>query len=146
MNWGNRIILAFVLFFGVVFTMVYISMNTEFSLVADNYYEQELAYEDQINRIRNVNNLAEKPEFSIDRSALKVSLKFPEAIAEGIKEGKVKFYRSSSSRHDQETELQLNEDMEYVKDISQMVTGAWKIQLFWTDGEKEYYQEIEFVI
>lgn len=146
MNWGNRIILAFVLFFGVIFTMVYISMNTEFSLVADNYYEQELAYEDQLNRIRNVNNLPDKPEFSIDRTGLLVTVSFPESVAEAMKEGKVKFYRSSSARYDKEMELTLNDENQFVQDISQLVTGAWKIQLFWTDGDKEYYKEIDFVI
>jgi len=146
MNWGNRIILAFVLFFGVIFTMVYVSMNTEFSLVADNYYEQELAYEDQLNRIRNVNNLPEKPEFSIDRTGLKVAISFPESVAQSVKEGKVKFYRSSGAKYDQEMELKLNNANQFVQDISQLVTGAWKIQIFWTDGDKEYYKEIDFVI
>ncbi|MBO6495641.1 MAG: FixH family protein [Roseivirga sp.] len=146
MNWGNRIIVAFVLFFGVLFTLVYISMNTEFSLVADNYYEQELAYEDQLTRIRNVNALDQKPEFSIDRTGLKVSLAFPEGVAQNIKEGKVKFYRSSSARHDKEMELELNETNKFEQDISEFVVGAWKLQLFWTDGNKEYYKEIDFVI
>ena len=126
--------------------MVYISMNTEFSLVADNYYEQELAYEDQLNRIRNVNNLPDKPEFSIDRTSLLVTVSFPESVAEAMKEGKVKFYRSSSARYDKEMELTLNDENQFVQDISQLVTGAWKIQLFWTDGDKEYYKEIDFVI
>lgn len=146
MNWGNRIILAFVLFIGVVFTMVYISMNTEFSLVADNYYEQELSYEDQLNRIRNVNALEEKPEFSIDRTGLKVALTFPQAVADQIKEGKVKFYRASSARYDKEIELKLDSSNKFEQDISQFITGAWKIQLSWTDGDKEYYKEIDFVI
>lgn len=146
MNWGKGIIVAFVLFFGVIFTLAYISMNTEFSLVADNYYEQELAYEDQLVRIRNVNNLAEKPEFSIDRSALKVRLQFPESLAQGIKEGKVKFYRASSSRHDKEEALILDKEFGFEQDIAQFVIGAWKIQLSWTDGENEYYKEIDFVI
>ena len=146
MNWGKGIIVAFVCFFGVIFTMAYISINTEFSLVADNYYEQELAYEAQIDRIRNVNTLAEKPEFSIDRTALKVEIAFPEDLAQQVKEGKIKFYRASSSRYDQEYELELNDEAKFVQDISEMITGAWKIQLHWSDGEKEYYKEIDFVI
>ena len=146
MNWGKGIIVAFICFFAVIFTMAYVSMNTEFSLVADDYYEQELAYEDQIDRIRNVNSLLEKPEFSIDRTGLKVEIQFPQTIAEELKEGQVKFYRSSSARFDQELILELNADGKFVKDISAMITGAWKIQLFWSDGDKEYYKEIDFVI
>jgi len=42
--------------------------------------------------------------------------------------------------------LELYADGKFVKDISAMITGAWKIQLFWSDGDKEYYKEIDFVI
>lgn len=146
MNWGKGIIVAFVLFFGVIFTLAYISINTEFSLVADNYYEQELAYEDQLVRIRNLNGLEEQPTFSIDRNALTVQVKFTESLARGLKSGKVKFYRASGAKFDKEMELKLDEQHIFEQDIAQFVTGAWKLQMTWSDGDKEYYKEVDFVI
>ena len=59
MNWGVKIVISFVFFIGLLFGLVYISMNQDISLVSENYYEQELAYEDQIQRIKNTNNLEE---------------------------------------------------------------------------------------
>ncbi|MEC7754896.1 FixH family protein [Roseivirga sp. UBA1976] len=146
MNWGNRIVLAFVCFIAGIFSMAYISMNTEFSLVADNYYEQELAYEDQIVRMRNANRLEAGPEFIVDRQNLKVQLRFPEQLAKQITGGKVKFYRASNARHDKEIELKLGSENTWEVDVASFVSGAWKLQLLWTDGQKEYYQEIDFVI
>ncbi len=146
MHWGNKIIVSFILFITVLFTLVYISLNTEFSLVSENYYEQELAYQDQIDRETNVLNLEEAPEFQIDRELQQVIIRFPKTISQQVKEGKVKFYRASNARYDQDFALLLNDKHEFAMKIDQLLRGAWKIQLTWSDGIKEYYKELNFVI
>jgi len=146
MNWGKGIILSFVLFIGVIFTMVYISVNTEFSLVSDNYYEQEIAYEDQLDRIRNFNALDVQPDFSFDRKNKRISLAFDEALASQIKEGTVTFFRASNARYDKELPLKLGADDRFTVDLSNLLKGAWTLKLLWSDGEKEFYKEIKFVI
>ncbi|OEK00164.1 hypothetical protein BFP97_00915 [Roseivirga sp. 4D4] len=146
MNWGKKIILSFVVFFIVLFTLVYVSVNTDFYLVEEDYYEQELAYEDQIQRIKNHDALAEKPVFEIDRRAFTAGLKFPTELTEDMLNGTVVFYRSNSAKLDREFELELNEAGEFVVDISRFAVGAWKMKINWTDGEKEYYKEVAFVI
>ena len=146
MNWGNKILVTFIVFVGILFTLVYVSVNTEFNLVEDNYYEQELAYEDQIQRIKNHEGLAEKPVFKLDRINLKADLNFPQAIADQLEEGTVLFYRSSTARFDQTFDLELDENGQFQVDISEFPIGAWKIKLKWKDSAKEYYREIDFVI
>jgi len=146
MNWGRGIILSFVVFIGVIFTMVYISVNTEFSLVAENYYEQEINYEDQLVRIRNYNALATPPDFNFDRKQGVISLNFDPDLAETIEKGKVIFFRASSARHDKEVPLTLNDDHRFAVKSDALIKGAWTMQLFWSDGENEFYKEIKFVI
>ena len=146
MSWGNKILVSFIVFVGILFTMVYVSVNTEFNLVEENYYEQELAYESQIQRMKNHEGLAEKPAFKLDRRNLKAKLNFPKAVAEGMKEGSVLFYRSSTAKYDKTFDLKLDENGLFQVDISQFPIGAWKIKLNWKDADKEYYKEIDFVI
>ena len=146
MSWGNKILVSFIVFVGILFTMVYVSVNTEFNLVEENYYEQELAYEDQIQRIKNHDRLDEKPVFKLDRRNLKAALNFPPAVADALKEGTVHFYRSSTAKFDKTFELRLDENGQFQIDVSQFPIGAWKIKLNWNDSEKEYYKEIDFVI
>lgn len=146
MNWGKKIILSFVVFFILLFTLVYVSVNTDFYLVEEDYYAQELAYEDQIQRIKNHDSLAEKPVFEIDRKAFTASLKFPASLTEQMEEGSVIFYRSNSAKLDKEFELVLNQEGEFLTDISRFAVGAWKMKIKWTDGKKEYYKEVAFVI
>lgn len=145
MHWGNKILVSFVLFVAVMFTMVYISVNTEFSLVSENYYEQELVFQDQIDRQQNVLDLEEAPEFQVNRAQRQMIVRFPEKIGQQVKEGKVKFYRASDARYDQDFDLKLNEKHEFALKIDKLLKGAWKVQLTWTDGEKEYYKEMDFV-
>ena len=59
MNWGTKITLSFIAFVGIIITMVVISMRQDISLVAKDYYVQEIAYQDQIDRIRNNHDLGE---------------------------------------------------------------------------------------
>ncbi|MBO3698195.1 FixH family protein [Roseivirga sp. E12] len=146
MNWGKKIILSFVVFIALIFTLVYVSVNTDFYLVEEDYYEQELAYEDQIQRIKNHDSLIEKPVFNIDRRAFTADLKFPIQLKKDMVEGKVLFYRSNSAKLDKEFELELNEAGEMIVDISRFAVGAWKVKIKWADGQKEYYKEIAFVI
>lgn len=146
MDWGKKIILSFVVFFGLLFTLVYISVNTDFYLVEEDYYEQELSYEDQIQRIRNHDSLADKPVFKIDRSAFTAALTFPPGLVEGMVEGTVMFYRSNTAKLDKEFVLNFNKDGEFVVDISKYAVGSWKLKIKWADAEKEYYKEIPFVI
>lgn len=146
MNWGKKIILSFVVFIGLLFTLVYISVNTDFYLVEEDYYEQELAYEDQIQRIRNHDLLAEKPIFKIDRREFTAALTFPSDLVGNMVEGSVMFYRANTAKLDQEFTLAFNDEGEFVVDISKFAVGAWKLKIKWADSEKEYYREIAFVI
>lgn len=146
MNWGNKIILAFAVFIAILVVMVYVSVNTEFNLVEENYYEKELAYESQIQRIRNHNALEEKPVFKVNRSDFKAEFSFPTEIMESMVNGTITFYRSSTAKYDQEITLELDEEGRFSVDISKFPIGAWKVKINWADALKEYYKEIDFVI
>lgn len=146
MNWGKKIILSFVVFIGVLFTLVYISVNTDFYLVEEDYYAQELAYEDQIQRIKNHDSLADKPVFKIDRREFTAALTFPTELVGNMIEGSVLFYRSNTAELDKEFTLDFNEEGEFVVDISKFAVGAWKLKIKWSDSDKEYYKEVAFVI
>lgn len=146
MNWGKGIILSFVVFIGVIFTMVYISVNTEFSLVADNYYEQEIDYESQLQRIRNFNELEVKPTFDFDRNGHVITLQFNEEIANAINKGEVVFFRSSGAKYDKEFELNVDDSGAFKVDTKSFLKGAWTLKLKWSDDSTEYYKEIKFVI
>lgn len=146
MNWGIKIVISFVCFIGLLVTLVYVSVSTDFYLVADDYYEQELAYEDQIQRIKNVNSLAEKPDFKLIRNEGKAELKFPISVMQAMEEGKISFFRSANASLDKEFDLVFDENGVQVFDMKKLASGAWKVKIEWKSKGTEYYQEINIVI
>jgi len=82
MNWGTGIVIAFVCFAGVLATIVTISMKQDVGLVAKDYYKQEIAYQDQIDRKTNYNQLERKPVIKLDAS--KNHIELPENPLENI--------------------------------------------------------------
>lgn len=146
MNWGKGIVLAFVGFFGVIFTLAYISMQQDISLVADNYYEKELAYEDQMDRIKNTDGLMEKPAVSLDKKQGQAKLQFPEALKTSIYEGSIQFFRPSNAALDQTFDIRLDEEGLQTFDISRFPKGLWKVKISWKSKNREYYNESTMIL
>ena len=142
MNWGKGIIIAFIIFAGLVITMVIISMKQEVGLVAPDYYKQEIAYQDQIDRINNYETLKEKPVIRIDRNTRQLVLKFPQLLRTSMQNGRLELFRPSTSRVDEKYPLQLNEDGEQRINVSNLLRGRWKVKLFWETHSLEYYNEV----
>ncbi len=145
MNWGTKIILSFVAFIGLIFTLAYISMGQDINLVADDYYAQELAYEDQIQRIKNTQALSERPTVVIDKTAQKAYLVFPETLKDRVDEGQLQLYRPSNAAFDKTVSIGLNEDGSQTIDVSSLVRGLWKAKITWSYRNTEYYQEVSLV-
>ena len=141
MNWGAGIVVAFVAFAIVIFTMVFISMNQEINLVSEDYYKQEIEYEDQIQRIRNTRELEQGPEIEFDRSNLDVVVRFPGNISGKIKDGYIHLFRPSDSSLDKKYRLKLDKNGEQIISVISSSKGLWKVKLFWEDDLKEYYFE-----
>jgi nitrogen fixation protein FixH len=146
MNWGTKIIIAFVCFIGVIFTMVYISMNQNISLVAENYYEEELAYEDQIQRIKNNNELAHQIEFKLDRKTFEASFIYPSEIKESFQKGTIQFFRASDAKLDKEFVMTPRTEGGQKIGLDGFRTGLWTIKIKWESKDKEYYKELSLVL
>ncbi len=138
MSWGTKITLSFVAFVAVIITLVVISMRQDISLVARDYYVQEIAYQDQIDRIRNNEELGElKTEVVYDRSAGKIVLKAPGAEA---LEGTVYFFRPSDATLDKKYSIRIR-DGRQVFAASDFQKGLWRVKVSWQVDEKEFYTE-----
>lgn len=58
MNWGNRLVIVFLVFGAGMGYLVYRSMNTDFELVESDYYKQELRYQNVIDEHNSANALS----------------------------------------------------------------------------------------
>src|SRR5215204_5183538 len=97
MNFGKWIVVAFVLFAIFIATLVTICVRQTVPLVTEQYYQEELAYQEQIARIENASDLAEKPSITIEHFNLIVSYQH---LAQ-VEKAELKLFRPSDAQLDQ---------------------------------------------
>lgn len=146
MNWGKGIFLAFVIFASGLGVMLFITLREDLGLVAHDYYKQEIAYQEQIERMKNYETLQKKPTIRQQIDLRRIVLTFPVDLVEAITEGEVHFFRPSASQSDVKFKLMFDETGTQYFDMSSLEKGMWRIKLNWKDSSKEYYQETVMVI
>lgn len=141
MNWGWKIVVVYSAFVVMTLGMVFYFMGHKVDLVADDYYKQEIEYQDQIDKITNAKTLKEPIEFEYSSAERKVKLNFPpEHLNQGL-EGSIHFYRPSDSSMDKQFKINPSNEGEQVIAIGSLSKGLWKIKISWTAASKAYYDE-----
>lgn len=138
-NWGTGIFLAYTIFALSMFWAVYQSTKHDNSLVVDNYYEEDLKYQQRFERIANANALSSPVGVAYDRAAKAVVLSFPAEVGQAV--GEVQFYRPSDRRLDFATPLQLDEAGRQAVASDKLVGGRWVVKISWEAQGKGYYVE-----
>ena len=137
--WPLGIVLTFVIFIAGLATAVAIAATHRDHLVSENYYEQELRYQSQIDGAA----LAEKSGAKIvfDAVAGRVVVTLPVAqLAQDIS-GKIELYRPSAPELDRELQLAPDSQGTQMLDVSKFAAGSWLVRARWTAGGQSYFLE-----
>ncbi|UII30459.1 FixH family protein [Fulvivirga ulvae] len=144
MNWGTKIVMAFILFVGLIITMVTISLRQDVSLVAKDYYVQEIAYQDQIERIRNYRDLGENQiKLEYRKQTSQIVLTLPKNYAG---KGQIHFFRPSDASLDARYVLRPDSEGYQHFEAADFKKGLWKVKISWHENDREYYEEKTLVI
>lgn len=142
-NWGKGIILTCGVFITGILVMVTISMTKNVDLVTPNYYEKEIKYQEEINRLNNTNNLKDSVKFDISESI--INIRFPAATGNSIINGDVNFYRPSDLKKDFKVPLSVDSNFETAIDISSIEKGLWRVKVTWNMDGVDYLNNITFL-
>ena len=136
MSWGKGIVLTFIGFAVFIGTLVTVCVRQEMSLVSPDYYQQELDYQQQIERIENTSMLKTLPSISIVNDTLKIDYNNLPIVTNGL----LKLTRASSARHDASFKLEDNLTTKQVGyRLVNLPSGRYKGSFAWTMDGKEYY-------
>lgn len=139
MNWGKGITIVIVVYcLGIIF-LVYKTMGVEFELVTEDYYAKELAYQDQIDKMKNVKALGQ--DVVIEVLSGKVELHFPVEMTEGPISGELLFFRPSDKRLDVRVLLELDSSGIMVIPTDTMRPGIFNLQIEWKANGISMYSE-----
>ena len=137
--WPFGIIAAFVLFFAGMATVVVIAATHREHLVNDNYYEQELKFQNQIDG----GSRAKKSGASIvyDSASDSVVITLPAAQLAQKFSGTIELYRPSEPKLDREFLLEPKADGTHRLNVSKLVAGLWLVRVKWVAGGENYFLE-----
>ncbi|WP_339611119.1 FixH family protein [uncultured Planktosalinus sp.] len=137
-NWGTGIVIAIALFIAFILYFV-ITMTTnknfEHDLVIEDYYKQEIGFQDELDARNNAAKLTEKA--SIDKTTNGILISFPEAWSKDIQNGKVSFYRVNNKAFDFDKDLKLSNHQMLIPE-SELVMGRWDVSVYWEMEAKSY--------
>lgn len=138
MNFGNWIVVAFVLFALFIATLVTVCMRQDINLVSKEYYKDELAYQDQIERIQNTRDLKEKPVIKrINSSTLQLRFN----LEAKIQKGELILFSPSNPDLDKSFNLELSHTNTQFINIDSIQKGMYRVKLSWSAAGKQYFHE-----
>lgn len=139
MNWGHKIIFSFIAFTIFLGVLVYKSFQSKVNLVSQDYYKQEIVFQDQINKIENELAL-EKSVSIVHNSRLnELLIIFPRELE--VKSASLTLYRPSDASMDRSWDLQLDQENADKISTESLSGGLWQVQVEWSDQSNSYYKE-----
>lgn len=143
--WPIAIITLFVVFGAFIATFIVFAVGQKQELVAENYYENEVRFQEQLDRVSRTRLIAPQAAVNFDASKNCILVSLPAAQTKGAS-GKIRFYRPSNSKLDHEVPLALNDQGIQTLDAKALTAGLWKIRVEWTANGLEYYFDQSVVV
>lgn len=119
--------------------LIIFSGKVKFGMVDDNYYEKDLQYQDQIDRIERTENLIEP--VLIDIIGSYINIDFPMQFNPADISGSIRLYRPSNPDLDQYINILLDNDGRQLIKSDKLLAGAWKVMIEWYYDDNDYYFE-----
>ena len=104
-------------------------------LVVKEYYKHDATFGDEMVRVQNAQDLAEKPV--IENTETGITIVFPKVFNPKDVKGKISFYRSSSAKMDFDVPLSLS-DSSILIPKEKLLGGRWEINMEWQYEGKQY--------
>ncbi|WP_072401933.1 FixH family protein [Flaviramulus basaltis] len=142
-NWGTGIVIAFIAFISfIMYFIITMNVNDKYAhdLVTEDYYAEELAYQNDIDKLKNSKNLSENITYT--KSVEGLVIYFPSNLDFKKITGNVFLYRPSNKQLDFDTVISLSKQNLLIPD-NRLVDGRWNIKIDWQyDSQSYLYKEI----
>ena len=143
-HWGYGIALFFSSFVAFILFAVFSSTKENIHLVTEDYYNEELAYQQRIDEINNTNSLNGRVSMRMNNNALEIA--FPSELVGNAIEGNIYLFRPSDSGLDKKFDLNINEEGKQLVNVEDVTKGYYRIKLEWKFNGKSYFEEEPFYI
>ena len=143
MNWGNKLMVVFIIFAALIITLVYKAANTRFDLVSKDYYKDELRFQDKIDGIHKANSVS---RVTLIQDAHTLTISMPKEMQGEKISGEAWFYCRSDAAKDKKFLLNLDDSNRLLIRKQALVKGPYQLKLNWKSISGNYYTEQEVFI
>lgn len=143
MSWGNKLIIVFVAFAGLIGTLVYKSMNTKFELVSKDYYKEELRYQEKID---GKTNAAKLSNVAVTQNERQLIVTLPKEMEGFVIEGELWFYCQTDATKDVRIAWNASNSNQQVVSKNNIQKGKYLLKFSWKSGNDHYYVEKEVIV
>ena len=144
--WPYAIIAYFVVFISGVVTWVTFAIRNDDQLVRPDYYEHEIRYQKQIDRVHRTARVKSEIQTAYDHSSQKFSITLPVQTDRANAKGEIHFYRPSDSKLDRRFDLAIDPELTQALDVTGLKPGLWKVFVTWNDRGEDYFFEKALVL
>lgn len=144
MNWGNKLLLVFIVFGGGISYMVYRCMQIPVDLVSEHYYKDELAYQQVIDGTRKANALSGRVGLTLTSSGLRIQL--PPEMHDRQVRGNIEFYCPSDASRDRNLPLSIERGGSEDLAVADLRPGHYTVKVAWSAGGVGYFSELPFIV
>jgi hypothetical protein len=144
--WPVSIIAFFILLVIACVSMVVFCSRHPADLVTADYYEQELRYQSQMDRVQHARQRGELATVAYDSAAKKITITLPPASSPEPLTGNVELYRPSAVDMDRQFKLEPTSAGTQTIDASTLAPGLWKVRVSWTAANQDYFLDQKIII
>ena len=144
MNWGWKLAIGSALFMAMIIYFVVQSFNNKTHLVSENYYEEELKFQNQIDAKQNAEDL--RQDIIVTQENGQIMISYPEEFELGNPaKGELHFYHVANSEHDKVLPCDFSLHHQTTSE-SNFAKGRYKVKANISSNGKEYYFEKNLTI
>ena len=137
-SWGHKIAFVYLAFVAGILLLVYNANKQEFDLVTEEYYGEELKYQNVIDQKSNAAHLSSVPV--ITHTVDQVNIQLPEEFSKQEVTGQVYLYRPSDATKDLHQPFAVRGNAIRVQ-LPSALSGAYELKLSWQANGKNFFNE-----
>jgi hypothetical protein len=144
--WPYGIIATLVVFACGLAVIAVTAVRQNMDLVRNDYYEADLRYQTQIDRLNRTARLADETAIEFHAAERTIELRLPSGHGARQPSGRIQIYRPSDAALDRQVELATDTTGAQRIDAREMVSGLWKLKITWQVGGEEFFVDRVVVI
>lgn len=144
-TWGHGIVIALLSFIIFILSMLFLFPNGQKNseMVTDNYYEEELKYQDVIDAKQRADKLQEKPVYSQDKTGIKIT--FPADYNSSNTTVKFVLNRTDDQNLDVKKTVTLDAGHSFIIPAQVLKLGNYTLRLNWTKDKTDYRMDYDVI-